>query len=96
MGENDGASEGASVTASFEPFFVDDFVLVFLDFLEPLPPLPLLEVAAGEAVGEEDGISLLFESFLAADISTTPSTEVSAKIRRVTRIRNKFFMLSMV
>ena len=44
------------MTTSLEPFFVDDFVLVFLDFLEPLPLL--LPDVTGAEVGEVDGSSL--------------------------------------
>ena len=76
------------MTTSLEPFFVDDFVLVFLDFLEPL--------LTGAEVGEVDGASLFWLFGVFPAMMTTPSTEESAMMRRVTRIRNKFFMLSMV
>lgn len=79
------------MTTSLEPFFVDDFVLVFLDFLELLEPLPI-----GAEVGESDGISLAWLFGVFPAMTTTPSTEESAMMRRVTRIRNKFFMLSLV
>lgn len=77
------------MTTSLEPFFVDDFVLVFLDFLEPLLVVTL--------VGALDGASLaLLPLPPSLAIKTAPSTEESAMTRRVARIRNKFFMLSIV
>ena len=78
---------------SLEPFFVDDFVLVFFDFLEPLP---LADPDTGAAVGEVDGSSLFLLFGVFPAMTTTPSTEESAMMRRVTRIRNKFFMLSVL